>query len=286
MQLVSFGELLGAKKWVGLGIAGNQAEHLDQAGEAEDFKDVISQGNAPKGMFPWYIPGSNSFLSTNPLSHDHLCLGNHTKLQPEPEIGLIVEFEYEGSHVKHLKVVGFTVFNDCSNRVNAKKISQKKNWGDATQGIAKDVILINDFETIGGRIEDFRLGCYLKRNGRWIQYGIDTAVVDYCYFNDTLIEWIIQQINTQQDQGPLEAIGEMMYAVKPNYGVIGIGATCYSNFGNSADKFLREGDEVLIVCYDFHLHHKESVELLIRGEQVAENDQSLLLLNQKVLKAL
>lgn len=45
------------KKFLGLGIAGNFALHLDQAGEAEDFKDVITtEEAAPKGIFPFFLP--------------------------------------------------------------------------------------------------------------------------------------------------------------------------------------------------------------------------------------
>ena len=42
--------------WFGFGVAGNFAGHLEQAGEAVDFTNVESAGNAPKGIFPWYVP--------------------------------------------------------------------------------------------------------------------------------------------------------------------------------------------------------------------------------------
>jgi len=45
------------KNFLGLGIAGNFALHLAQAGELEDFKDIITADEAaPKGMFPFYLP--------------------------------------------------------------------------------------------------------------------------------------------------------------------------------------------------------------------------------------
>ena len=227
MKTANFKDIIKEETWVGLGIAGNQAEHLEQAGEADDFKDVVALANAPKGMFPWYIPTSNSFLATNPLSHDRLFVGDKTKLQPEPEIGLVVQFDYTTeATIRDINVIGFTAFNDCSNRINAEKISHKKNWGENTQGMAEEIILVDDFKQAGGSIDSWRLCCYLKRSGELIQYGEDTAVSDYCYFNSTLTEWIINQINTQQDQGPLEAIGTMIAETKPSYGVIGIGATC------------------------------------------------------------
>ena len=40
-----------------LGVAGNFAHHLEQAGELEDFKDVVTATpDAPKGIFPFYLP--------------------------------------------------------------------------------------------------------------------------------------------------------------------------------------------------------------------------------------
>ena len=50
---------------IGLGVAGNFTGHLEQAGEASDFKDlVIEDPNAPKGVFPFYVPadGEHAFL--------------------------------------------------------------------------------------------------------------------------------------------------------------------------------------------------------------------------------
>ena len=41
----------------GFGIAGNFTGHLEQAGEASDFKALdIKDPIAPKGIFPFYIP--------------------------------------------------------------------------------------------------------------------------------------------------------------------------------------------------------------------------------------
>ena len=45
------------KDFIGLGVAGNFALHLAQAGELEDFKSIITADEAaPKGMFPFYLP--------------------------------------------------------------------------------------------------------------------------------------------------------------------------------------------------------------------------------------
>ena len=253
MEIVTLDEITQGQNWVGLGIAGNQAEHLVQAGEADDFKEVVALENAPKGMFPWYISGSDSFLSVNPLSHALLNNNGEGFLQPEPEIALVVKFEYAESGPQLLdgiSVLGFSSFNDCSRRVAASKIGKKKNWGAASQGMAKEILSIDDFTQKGGSIDNYRLTCYLKRDGVLIPYGKDTAVTDYCYFNQTLVDWMVNQINTQLDHGPLEPIGPMLAKSKPSYGVVGIGATCYSEFGNSEMRFLKENDEIFVIAYD------------------------------------
>lgn len=283
MKTLTLSEITNKQDWVGLGIAGNQAEHLDQAGEADDFKDVVALENAPKGIFPWYIPGSEKFLGVNPLSNSAIKLNGGDPLQPEPEIALVVKFYYSETQeklVESLSVIGFSAFNDCSRRINAPKISMKKNWGEASQGMAGCIVPISDFQTEGGTIDGYRLACYLKRGEELLQYGKDTAVSDYCYLNRTLTDWIVKQINTQQNHGPLEPIAEMLGVTKPGYGVIGIGATCYSEFGNSEDRFLKEGDEIFVAAYDSNLHTCTDIERIITDGAPCINDHSLILLQQ------
>ena len=265
MKTVSLDEITRGESWIGLGIAGNQAGHLSQAGEAGDFTDVVAEENAPKGMFPWYIPGHESFLSTNPVSSSTVTSKEGDPIQPEPEIGLVVEFHYaEGDVVESLSVRGFSAFNDFSRRIPAPKISLKKNWGPASQGLADKILPVEDFHLSGGLIDQFRLGCYVVRSGELLQYGEDTAVSDYCYFNQKLVDWIIHQINTQQDVGPLEQIGAMVNQVRPSFAVIGIGATCYTEFGNSAERFVQVGDEVIVVAYDQRQLTQDQVEEQLR----------------------
>ena len=89
------------KEFLGLGIAGNFALHLDQAGEAEDFKDIITEDEAaPKGMFPFYLPNNpqttaKEILKTYPLSSSTITLPKEdVNVQAEPEVGLICELSY------------------------------------------------------------------------------------------------------------------------------------------------------------------------------------------------
>ena len=74
---------------IGLGVAGNFAGHLEQAGEASDFVDVaVEDIAAPKGLFPFYVPGLRGHrLGEFPVSSDELRLaGEGETLQIEPEI--------------------------------------------------------------------------------------------------------------------------------------------------------------------------------------------------------
>lgn len=43
--------------FIGLGVAGNFAGHLEQAGEAADFAKV--EAVQPKAIFPFYVPAEN-----------------------------------------------------------------------------------------------------------------------------------------------------------------------------------------------------------------------------------
>ena len=129
------------KYFLGLGIAGNFALHLDQAGEAEDFKDVITADEAaPKGIFPFYLPhlqnpsdqtqfNAKKILTTYPLSSDTLKLPQDKTLniQAEPEVGLVCDLEYTEGKLSKVIPQYFGAYNDFSIRIKgAAKISDKK----------------------------------------------------------------------------------------------------------------------------------------------------------------
>ena len=75
------------------GVAGNFTGHLEQAGEALDFKNVKTQEeNAPKALFPTYIPnisgngGTPGFLGVFPFDSEKIIFPqNEQKIQIEPE---------------------------------------------------------------------------------------------------------------------------------------------------------------------------------------------------------
>ena len=62
------------KDYLGFAVAGNFANHLGEAGEADEFAVIkTEEKDAPKGMFPFYIKGHDSFLGTY-LVHFHLWI--------------------------------------------------------------------------------------------------------------------------------------------------------------------------------------------------------------------
>ncbi len=244
------------KDVIGLGIAGNFALHLDQAGEAEDFKNIkVDDENAPKGIFPFYLPNaSRGILSEYPLSTDTQALINDEEnIQAEPEVALLCDLSYEEGKVVNIKPVSFGAYNDCSRRIKgASKISEKKNWGANTKGVSKNFIPIDKFEE-GGTLEMWRISSFLKRDGNIFRYGEDVEIKGYSYFNEQLITWIKDKINSQKEEGPLENIS--LYLKECNYPsqmLISIGATRYTPYGET--NFLQKGDEVFVVLYDSMLH--------------------------------
>ncbi|MCF6206739.1 MAG: DUF5718 family protein [Sulfurovum sp.] len=240
------------KKVIGLGVAGNFAHHLEQAGELEDFKDVVTaEPEAPKGIFPFYLPGSDDFLGVYCIGTDRLELPEYeANAQVEPEIAVLFEIIYdEKMQVSDLVAQKFTTFNDCTIRKEgAKKISQKKSWGPNSKGIGDKWIAIDRFEE-GGVMDRYHLCSYVRREGVLHPYGVDAPLLGYSYFYGKLKNWLIEKMNTQEDFGPLENIAaHLKRCGYPKEALISIGATAYAEFGEH--NYLQSGDEVYVIAYD------------------------------------
>jgi len=275
------------KDFLGLGIAGNFALHLDQAGEAEDFKDIITLDEAaPKGMFPFYLPNNpkttaKEILQTYPLSSTTITLPKEdVNVQAEPEVGLICELSYSDGKISSITPTHFGAYNDCSIRVpGAEKISDKKNWGANSKGISQTLLKIDKFED-GGIMDKYAICSFLRRNDTLEAYGEDVELNGYSYFYTQLLEWIQKQINTQIDFGPLEPILEYIKASSyPSQAIISIGATRYTPYGEST--FLKAGDEVLIVLYNKETYSLDEITNKLQKKEYEADDLSILA--QKVL---
>lgn len=274
------------KDFVGLGIAGNFALHLEQAGESTDFKDIITEDpNGPKGMFPFYIPAREGQLGIYPISHDTIILPpRECNVQPEPEVALICDLSYDTEgNVTAIIPRLFGAYNDCSLRIEgASKISHKKNWGTASKGLSSTLIPIDTFEQ-GGVMERYRIASFLRREGMLMRYGEDVELTGYSFFYTKLIDWMQKQINSQVDFGPLEAIKSYLKEANlPSRAIISIGATRYTHFGET--HFLQEGDEVIVVVYDNNLYCMNPIlSLANKGE--LEGKEGISALTQKVIRA-
>lgn len=243
------------RNWFGFGVAGNFAGHLEQAGEAVDFVNVASEGAAPKGIFPWYAPGSDTFLGEFPLSNDTIVLPSESdgplNLQIEPEVGLACRVVWEGDTVVTLQPFALGAFNDCSiRRPGAPKISFKKNWGPESKGVSNQFFDISDL-TPDGPTATLRLVCYLNSGGETHEYGVDSPLIGYSYYGEVLLDWIVERLANQKGSPdtPLEDVGALMVASgHPENVLIGIGATRYTPLGEST--FLKQGDEAIVRVYD------------------------------------
>ena len=240
------------KETIGLGVAGNFAHHLEQAGELDDFKSVkTKEVDAPKGIFPFYLPSHKSFLGLYSIGTTILNLPQfEAKAQVEPEIAISFDIIYDKSFkVIDLVAQKFTTFNDCTIRKEgAKKISQKKSWGKNSKGIAEKWITIDKFE-LGGVMDNFHLCSFVRREGKLYEYGVDAPLLGYSYFYTKLKNWLIDKMNNQEDFSVLEDISRYLKACHyPKTALISIGATAYAEFGEK--NYLKKGDEVYVIAYD------------------------------------
>ncbi len=271
--------------YVGLGVAGNFALHLEQAGESADFKDVLTEDpNGPKGMFPFYVPGHEGQLGMYPISSDTILLPNEEcNVQPEPEVALVCDLMYdEEGKVTQIIPKCFGAYNDCSLRKEgAAKISHKKNWGDSSKGLSETLIPIDTFEK-GGVMDTYRIASFLRREGNLFRYGEDVELLGYSYFYGKLLDWMKNQINMQADFGPLEPINEYLKtAGLPRQAIISIGATRYTHFGET--NFLQEGDEVIVVVYNNAFYCTNPI--LLMANRNAFESEGISALVQKVRRA-
>ena len=268
----------------GIGVAGNFTGHLEQAGEARDFVHVrVSDDKGPKGLFPFYVPKyKESFLGVMPISSTTIQLKNNKENhQIEPEMAILCQAQYKDGILVQIQPQYALAFNDCSIRKpNVPKISLKKNWGSASKGAAGKMIPIDTFAS-GGVLDNYHIVSFLLRDNQIHQYGLDSPVVGYKYFYTKLVDWFINQIQSQKDAGPLENISEMLdTAGYPSQMLISIGATKYTPFGEKT--YLEHGDVVYVVLYDSTIYNQTDVQDII-GEYRSQNLRGISILRKQVV---
>jgi Family of unknown function (DUF5718) len=274
------------RSWAGLGVAGNFAGHLEQAGEAADFVNVTTaESDAPKGIFPFYIPKSDQFLSVFPLSFDAVAkplVADPAALQIEPEVGLACTLEYDSSgRLTAVTPFAFGAYNDCSiRRPGASKISEKKNWGTASKGVSERFLSLGS-ESLESATRPFRLACYLRRGDALHPYGIDSPLLGYSYYGDRLLNWIVDTLNTQvgSPSTPLEPVGDYLReAGQPRQALISIGATRYTDLGENT--YLEVGDEAIVVVYSGDECAPKTLTSLVKDKAVGKLSQASVLVQR------
>ena len=283
-----------AGKIPSFGVAGNFTGHLEQAGEAVDFANVKTvEQNAPKAIFPTYIPLKSidkkdkikneelakvpENLLEFPFDQDKIIFPqNEENIQVEPECALIFDATWENQKLKSLKPICFGASNDCSIRKpGAKKISQKKNWGKSSKGLSNNLIDVDTFEP-GSILDNYNIASFIKRNNEIFEYGEDSAIKDYSYIYEKLINWLIEKINNQQDEGPAEKIYDyLVQSDFPSKIMISIGATRYTEFGEK--NYLQKSDKSYIIIYPKKKYSKDSLIKKIKNDEAFEKEISALI---------
>lgn len=251
--------------WAGFGVAGNFAGHLEQAGEVRDFATLVRTGNGPKGMFPFHMR-VDSPIGIDPVSSDTLVLPVGAQIQGEPESALLCRLEYGEGTVRAVPFA-FGAFDDASiRREGARKISEKKNWGPGSKGASSRWIPLPDGLVPGCPMDSFRIASFLRRDGIWQAYGIDSPVLGYSLYGRALVDWISEQLSHQVDEGPLENLHSLLEeAGRPEHAVITIGATRYTPLGETG--WLRDGDAFAVCVYDPSVIAASALPALCESEE-------------------
>ncbi|WP_163565815.1 DUF5718 family protein [Helicobacter suis] len=257
--------------FIGLGVVGNFAGHLEQAGESDNFINIRMkhvEKDAPKGLFPFYIPHAKGYLGRYCLDNEWVILPDDLSLnaQAEPEIALECEVVYnKEQEVEKIIPHYFMAFNDASIRnLKATRLSAKKNFSRASKGVGARLPI--DRFVYGGVCNDYSIASFLTRDGQTHMYGENSKLTKYEYFYEKLLNWIVEMLNTQEDVGSLENLKEVLGSCNyPSKMLVAIGATPYMPFGQ--ENFLKQDDVITIIAYN---HRRYGIEKLL--DMTASNE--------------
>ena len=81
------------------------------------------------------IAGDAKVMHKEDCSKKIIFPKNEENLQIEPECAIVCNVTWNNDKIENIHPIAFAASNDCSIRKDgAKKISQKKNWGNSTKG--------------------------------------------------------------------------------------------------------------------------------------------------------
>ncbi|WP_104629295.1 DUF5718 family protein [Helicobacter bizzozeronii] len=274
------------EEFIGLGVVGNFARHLEQAGEAHSFINMKHiEKDAPKGLFPFYLPNDSGYLGRYCMDNEFVILPDNASLhaQAEPEIALECEIIYNDKHlVESITPHYFMAFNDASIRnLKAAKLSEKKNFSKASKGMGEKLLI--DRFVYGGVCNDYSIASFLTRDGETHIYGENSKLVKYEYFYDKLLGWIVEMLNTQKDEGSLENLKEVFRAHDyPSKCIIAIGATPYLPFAQ--ENFLKQDDCITIITYNHRRYSFDKIFNIVASNQLQQTPlKDVSFIQQKVV---
>ncbi|MBO4404481.1 MAG: hypothetical protein J5780_04030 [Treponema sp.] len=253
------------------GVAGNFAEHLEQAGEDRDFAFIKTETpDAPKAVFPTYIPTDSAlvpdFLKVFPFDSEKTVFPEgESKIQMESECAVLFKAAWNSRKLTALEPFAFGSSNDVSIRKEgAKKISLKKNWGKSSKGLSSNLLPLDDFSE-NGTIASYSIASFLVREGKAYLYGETSSISSYNYIYKRLIDWLINKFNTQKDEGPQEEVGlYLKEAGFPDTIMVSIGATRYTDFGKNS--FVQNGDTTAVLLFPHNKYDLSDLEsFLLKG---------------------
>jgi hypothetical protein len=265
-------------KCLGIGVAGNTAGHLKEAGEI----DYTDGDNCPKDIFFYYIPGKKDkhFLRIDPHHPETLYIPkSEDKIQIEPEISLLCSLQFDGHRVKKIMPKYFTAFNDCT--IRSQKLagfSEKKNWGKFSKGISNHFIKIDQFSPYGN-INNYQLISYVKRDGAIHEYSKLTSPNNFLLFYEGLIAWIERKLN----QGNTRFYEMVKPAFIDDYyseALIATGCPNYTDF--AIESSIQDKDEIYVVVFDQNHFDQETVKNNLDNPEFFEQD-AVSYLKQKVV---
>ncbi|NOI26664.1 DUF5718 family protein [Vibrio mediterranei] len=256
-------------KCFALGIIGNFHGHLSSA-ERQKEHDI------PVGIFV-----------VNSLDNNIITDGDILKFPPkggriqaEPEFVVTFRVEYLNYHIESLKPVRMTIGNDMTIREleNSTKIVERKIWGENSKGLAVNSWKINDLDVIG---ENYKLRSFIKRHGSIMEYTDEADVSGLKIFGEPLCKWLVNQINTQCDDGICkEILPQIIEANFPDEIMVYCGAPNYTSWGNS--EYIKPGDEISIILVDIITKPMEVVYNALRNGELI-NDGSVISYQQTVV---
>lgn len=255
------------KQWhrcYGLGVAGNVAGHMAQAGEADGHAEEAAQAT-PAAVFTFYAPHPHTVdapvkevlarLEQFPVTNAVIDLPRREgarNVQVEPEMGLYVDVVYarDGGSVERLVPRRVAAFNDCSIRQldGSEKLSEKKNWGFGSKGISLRSFRVESLAP-GTLVDRLVLLSYIKRGEEVQQYSVAAPARSYLMFHQPLLDWIVDRVNHQEDTGKWERVfPQLVESDYPTSMWIALGAGEYTDWGST--HFIEPKDEALVMIYD------------------------------------